>query len=123
MTLTPEQVDAILPRPPEKPPPHRTPVARVDAFRGWTLLAAFLIVYPLGHSIVTKGFGTSWTSNAYNAVFLALALLLHGHPLSFLRACRDGASPAGRMVPSARRLRTLIHRVGSPRAAGGRVAC
>ena len=57
-------------------------------------LAAILLAYPLGHSIVTKGFGTSWTINAYNAVFLSAALLLHGRPLSFLRACRQGVDAA-----------------------------
>ena len=30
----------------------------------------------LGHSIATRGFGVSWTINAYNAVFLVVALLL-----------------------------------------------
>ncbi len=49
-----------------------------------------LLAYPLGHSIWTRGFGTSWTINAYNSVFLVAALLLHGRPLSFLRACRRG---------------------------------
>ena len=31
-------------------------------------LAVILLAYPLGHSIVTRGFGTTWTINAYNAV-------------------------------------------------------
>ena len=96
--LTPEQVGRILPRPPEAPPAPGTPASRLDAFRGWTLLAALLLAYPLGHSIVTRGFGTSWTIDAYNAVFLAAALLLHGHPLSFLRACRRGVDAAWGIV-------------------------
>ena len=87
---TPEQVEAILPTPPLQDGPPRTPGARLDAFRGWVWLAALLLAYPLGHSIATRGFGTSWTINAYNAVFLVAALLLHGRPLSFLRACRKG---------------------------------
>ena len=94
VTLTPEQVDAILPAPPEADPPPATPAARIDAFRGWVWLALLLLAYPLGHSIATRGFGVSWTINAYNAVFLALALLLHGRPLSFLRACRQGVDAA-----------------------------
>ena len=53
-----------------------------------------LLAYPLGHSIWTRGFGTSWTINAYNTVFLVAALLLHGRPLSFLRACRRGVDAA-----------------------------
>jgi short-chain fatty acids transporter len=94
VTLSPEQVEAILPRPPEPEPRPGTPGRRVDAFRGWIWLAAILLVYPLGHSIVTRGFGTSWTINAYNAAFLVAALLLHGRPLSFLRACRQGVDAA-----------------------------
>jgi short-chain fatty acids transporter len=94
VTLSPEQVAAILPRPPEPEPMRDTPGGRVDTFRGWVWLAVLLLVYPLGPSIATRGFGTSWTINAYNVVFLATALLLHGRPLSFLRACRQGVDAA-----------------------------
>jgi len=94
VTLTPEQIEAILPAPPERDPAPATPAARVDAFRGWIWLAAVLLAYPLGHSIASRGFGTSWTINAYNIVFLVAALLLHGRPLSFLRACRSGVDAA-----------------------------
>ena len=93
-TLSAEQVEAILPTPPAEPVTPDTPAGRLDAFRGWTWLAALLLAYPLGHSIVQRGFGESWTINAYNVVFLALALLLHGRPLSFLRACRRGVDAA-----------------------------
>jgi len=98
VTLTPEQVEAILPRPPEPAAPVATPGGRVDALRGWNWLAALLLAYPLGHSIATQGFGTSWTINAYNASFLVAALLLHGRPLSFLRACRQGLDSAWGIV-------------------------
>jgi short-chain fatty acids transporter len=94
VTLTPEQVEAILPVPPEADATPRTPAERLEAFRGWVWLAAILLAYPLGHSIATRGFGTSWTINAYNAVFLVAALLLHGRPASFLRACRAGVDAA-----------------------------
>jgi short-chain fatty acids transporter len=93
-TLSPEQVDAILPKPPSEPVAALTPAARLDAFPGWVWLAFVLLAYPLGHSIVTRGFGASWTINAYNVTFLSLALLLHGRPLGFLRACRDGVDAA-----------------------------
>ena len=92
--LTPEQVGSILPAPPAAPPAATTPAGRVESFRGWVWLAALLLLYPLGHSIVTRGFGTSWTINAYNAVFLASALLLHGRPATFLTACRQGVDAA-----------------------------
>jgi short-chain fatty acids transporter len=94
VSLSAEQVERILPAPPPEEPAPGTPAARVDAFRGWVWLAALLLAWPLGHSIVTRGFGTSWTIDAYNASFLAAALLLHGRPLSFLRACRQGVDAA-----------------------------
>jgi short-chain fatty acids transporter len=94
VTFTPAQIEAMMPTPPEVEAAAETPAARLDAFRGWIWLAAALLAYPLGHSIVHRGFGTSWTINAYNATFLTAALLLHGRPLSFLRACRQGVDAA-----------------------------
>lgn len=94
VTLTREQVDAILPKPPETFAKINTPAGRMDHFRGWILLAAVLILYPLGHTIWNRGFGASWTINAYNAVFLGAALLLHGRPDSFVNACREGVGAA-----------------------------
>ena len=94
VTLSREQVEAILPVPPETDAAPTTPAERLEAFRGWVWLAAGLLAYPLGHSMVTRGFGTSWTINAYNAAFLIAALLLHGRPASFLRACRAGVDAA-----------------------------
>ena len=93
-TFTPEQLSRILPSPPSEEVLPRTPAGRLDGFRGWVWLAVLLLAYPLGHSIVTRGFGTSWTINAYNVVFLGLALVLHGRPLPFLRACRQGVDAA-----------------------------
>lgn len=97
-TLTPEQAESILPRPPQEDAPPRTPADYIDQFRGWILLAVVLLLYPLGHSIMTRGFGSSWTIDAYNASFLALALLLHGRPRPFLRACRAGVDSAWGVV-------------------------
>ncbi|NNL86446.1 MAG: short-chain fatty acid transporter, partial [Myxococcales bacterium] len=94
MTLSPDQVDAILPKPPEDPPDDGTPRSKLESSRIWILLAVVLLAYPLGYSIATRGFGTSWTINAYNTVFLVSAMLLHGRPLPFLRACRQGVDSA-----------------------------
>ncbi|UCE84649.1 MAG: short-chain fatty acid transporter [Deltaproteobacteria bacterium] len=94
LTFAPERLRQILPAPPPVPEVAPTPAGRVDAFRGWVILAAVLLGYPLGHSIATRGFGASWTIDAYNVVFLTAALLLHGRPLSFLRACRQGVDAA-----------------------------
>ncbi len=93
-TLSPEQADAILPAPPEVDPPSLRPADRIDRFRGWTWLAVLLVLYPLGHSFATRGIGNSWTIDAYNATFIALALALHGNPVSFLRACRRSMDSA-----------------------------
>lgn len=92
--LTPEQAEAILPAPPAEDGPSLRPADRIDRFRGWSWLAVVLILYPLGHAFATKGIGNSWTIDAYNASFLALALLLHGSPVSFLRACRRAMDSA-----------------------------
>jgi short-chain fatty acids transporter len=98
VTLGEDQVRAILPEPPEPPPTAATPAGRLDAFPGFTWLAAGLIGFALVHSIATRGFGASWTIDAYNMVFLAAALLLHGRPSSFLLACRRGMDSAWGIV-------------------------
>ena len=98
VTFSAEQLARILPTPPAPDPEPATPAARIESFRAWAWLALVLLLYPLGHSIATRGFGTSWTINAYNATFLGLALLLHGRPRSFLRACRDGVDAAWGIV-------------------------
>lgn len=93
-TLTPEQAEAIMPAPPPTDPPARTPGERLDLFRGWVWLAVFLLVYPLAKTVLTQGFMQSWTIDAYNTAFLALALALHGRATSFLRACRKAMDSA-----------------------------
>jgi short-chain fatty acids transporter len=93
-TLTPAQIDAIMPIPPAADAGPRTPAERIDQFRGWVWLAVFLLLYPLGTTIAEKGFAQSWTIDAYNLTFIALALLLHGRATSFLRACRKAMDSA-----------------------------
>lgn len=93
-TLTPEEAEAILPAPPEPEPPALRPADRIDAFRGWSWLAVALLLYPLGYAFATRGVANSWTIDAYNATFIALALALHGNPMSFLRACRNSMDTA-----------------------------
>ena len=94
VTFSEEQIRAILPAPPPEEIVPDTPAGRIDNFSGWVWLAVILLAYPLVHSFATRGFGSSWTINAYNAVFLVTALLLHGRPMSFLRACRNGVDAA-----------------------------
>jgi short-chain fatty acids transporter len=94
VSLSVEQVEAILPAPPPLPEPAKTPGEHLELFRGWVWLAALLILWALGMQIAEKGFGRAWTINAYNMSFLAAALLLHQRPVSFLRACRRGVDTA-----------------------------
>ena len=97
VTLSDEQIDRIMPVLPE-PTEVKTPAAGMEAFRGWPLFAAVLIGYPLGHSIMTRGFGESWTINAYNAVFLIAALLLQQRPSNLVRAFSHGARSASGII-------------------------
>ena len=96
-TLREEQLQRIMPVMPDEAE-SATPAAGIEAFRGWNILAVILIGYPLGHSIVTNGFGASWTINAYNAVFLIGALLLQGRPANLIRAFGDGARTASGVI-------------------------
>ena len=93
-TLSPAQVDAIFPEPLAVADVPATPAGRMDAFPGFVWFAAALLLYPLWHAIANRGFGESWNINAYNIVFLVLALALHGRPLPFLDACKRGLDPA-----------------------------
>ena len=97
VTFSPAQVEAMMPRIPDLPAERRTVAGRLDRFRGWTVLAAVLIAYPLGYALVTRGF-TAWNINAYNMVFLALALLLHGRPESLVRAFVNGTTTAAGII-------------------------
>jgi short-chain fatty acids transporter len=97
VTLSPAQIDGMMPRIPDLPPPRPTIAGWLDRFRGWTLLAAALIAYPLGHALVTRGLA-AWNINAYNMVFLTLALVLHGRPESLVKAFVGGATTAAGII-------------------------
>ena len=96
-TLDDDQLQRIMPVMPDEVA-ATTPAAGIEAFRGWSILAVILIGYPLGHSIVTNGFGASWTINAYNAVFLIGALVLQGRPANLVRAFGNGARTASGVI-------------------------
>ena len=96
-TLTADELRAMMPAMPDAVTPT-TPAAVLESSRGWVVLAVILIGYPLGHSIATRGFGASWTINAYNAVFLIGALLLQGRPSNLVRAFGDGARTASGVI-------------------------
>ena len=95
--LTDEQIDRMMPTLPE-PIASNTPAGGLESFRGWVILAAVLIGYPLGRSMVTRSFGAIWTINAYNTVFLLAALLLQGRPSNLVRAFLNGARTASGVI-------------------------
>ncbi len=98
-TLTRKQAEQMMPiLPAETKEPSDSPARKLEAFRGWIVLGAVLIGYPLGHSIATKGFGATWTINAYNMVFLVGALLLQGRPSNLVKAFTRGASTASGII-------------------------
>jgi short-chain fatty acids transporter len=97
-TLTPAQIDQIMPAVPPLEPVIATPAGRMEASRLWIVLGAFLIVYWLGHSMITRGFGATWTINAYNMLFLVAALLLQGRPTQLVRAVAQGATTASGII-------------------------
>jgi len=96
-TLSEDQVRQMMPSLAETDAVG-TPAGQMESFRGWIFLAAILIGYPLGYSIVTRGFGATWTINAYNAVFLVSALLLQGRPSNLVRAFANGSRAASGVI-------------------------
>ena len=96
-TLSAEAIDRIMPAL-SKIDEANTPAGSIELFRGWIVLAAILIAYPLWHSIATRGFGATWTINSYNAIFLVLALLLQGIPSNLVRAFTNGARSASGVI-------------------------
>ena len=98
-TLTRKQAEQMMPiLPAETKEPSDSPARKLEEFRGWIVLGAVLIGYPLVHSIATKGFGATWTINAYNMVFLVGALLLQGRPSNLVKAFTQGASTASGII-------------------------
>lgn len=97
-TLSFEQLAAIIPTLSAEEQAPSTPAGRMEHSRGWSVLAVCLIGYPLGYSLVTRGFGATWTINAYNMVFLMLALLLQGRPINLVRSVTRAAPTAAGVI-------------------------
>ena len=91
LTVTPEQADRLqsLDDPVAKPASMR-PAERLEWWPGWSLIASGAMLLYFGTQVLDKGFGRTWTIDNYNLIFLALGLLLHWYPKSFLRACEQG---------------------------------
>lgn len=71
-------------------PDHMRPAERLEWWPGWSLVASAAMLLYLFAQISEKGFGQAWTIDNYNLLFLALGLLLHWYPKSFLAACEIG---------------------------------
>ncbi len=91
VTASSEQVDRLeaLNQPIEKPDSMR-PAEKMEWWPGWSLIASSAMLLYFGLQILEKGFGQTWTIDNYNLLFLALGLLLHWYPKSFLHACEQG---------------------------------
>ena len=94
VTLDQERLNAILPQPPSVEAERATPASWLENRRLWCYLAGGMLLVTLGHNVVTQGFARAWNINAYNMLFLGIALLLHGNPLSFVQSVRRGLDSA-----------------------------
>ncbi len=91
VTASPAQVDRLdaLNESIQKPDSMR-PAEKMEWWPGWSLIASSAMLLYFGLQIIEKGFGQTWTIDNYNLLFLALGLLLHWYPKSFLHACEQG---------------------------------
>lgn len=71
-------------------PSRPMPAERLEWWPGWSLLASGAMLLYLVAQFSRLGFGRAWTIDTYNLLFMALGLLLHWHPKSFLAACEQG---------------------------------
>ena len=71
-------------------PSRLIPAQRLEWWPGWSLIASAAMLLYLASQIGSLGFGRAWTIDNYNLLFMALGLLLHWYPKSFLAACEDG---------------------------------
>jgi short-chain fatty acids transporter len=89
-TMPPDRLEALLPSMEREPvAAPLTPAQRMESWRGWNLLFGVATMAYLVHLLATKGIA-GWTIDAYNLLFLSLAILLHGRPRPFLDACERG---------------------------------
>ena len=91
VTVSAEQADRLeaLNTSIQKPSALR-PAEKMEWWPGWSLIASGAMLLYFGLQMLEKGFGQTWTIDNYNLLFLALGLLLHWYPKSFLHACEQG---------------------------------
>ena len=71
-------------------PTAMLPADRLEWWPGWSLLVGGALLAYFGLQVQTVGLSRAWTIDNYNLLFLALGLLLHWYPKSFLHACEEG---------------------------------
>jgi short-chain fatty acids transporter len=71
-------------------PPTMLPADRLEWWPGWSLMVGGAMLLYFFLQVQHIGLGQAWTIDNYNLLFLALGLLLHWHPKSFLHACEEG---------------------------------
>jgi short-chain fatty acids transporter len=71
-------------------PATMLPAEQLEWWPGWSLIVGTAMLLYFGLQVQTVGLGQAWTIDNYNLLFLAVGLLLHWYPKSFLSACEQG---------------------------------
>jgi len=72
-------------------PSEMTPADYLEWWPGWSLIVGGAMLGYFSLQIQKVGLGRAWMIDNYNLLLLALGLLLHWYPKSFLHACEEGA--------------------------------
>lgn len=99
LARTAEEIGVRFEPPEPAPAPPRTPAEKLDASPVFPVAVALLMLCWLVEQIRQKGLVAAADLNNFNFAFLALGLLLHGRPRSFLRAvARSVPATAGVLI-------------------------
>ena len=71
-------------------PTTMIPAERLEWWPGWSLIVGGSMLGVFALQVRQVGLGQAWTIDNYNLLLLALGLLLHWYPKSFLSACEEG---------------------------------
>ena len=66
------------------------PADKIEWWPGWSLIVDGAMLGYFALQVRALGLGKAWTIDNYNLLFIALGLLLHWYPRSFLHACEEG---------------------------------
>ncbi|MGE0826457.1 MAG: short-chain fatty acid transporter [Candidatus Binatia bacterium] len=71
-------------------PAEMAPAERLEWWPGWSIIVSGAMFGYFALQVQQVGLGRAWTIDNYNLVLLALGILLHWYPKSFLLACEEG---------------------------------